>query len=42
MSIMEEVTHVLVKGNLVDGYEGLPLCSESAMLVFIIVIQSQL
>ena len=29
----EEVTHGLVKGNLVDGYKGLPLCSECAKII---------
>ena len=26
----KKVTHGLVKGNLVDGYKGLPLCSKCA------------
>ena len=26
----KKVTHGLVKGNLVDGYRGLPLCSKCA------------
>ena len=33
MSITEEVTHGLVKGNLVDGYKGLPLCSECTKII---------
>ena len=29
----KKVTHGLVKGNLVDGYKGLPLCSKCAKKV---------
>ena len=29
----KEVTHGLVKGNLVDGYKGLPFCSECTKII---------
>ena len=42
----KKVTHGLVKGNWVDGYKGLPLCSKYAKklttLLLVIGIQSQL